>query len=142
MCKIGQQDRCKETGCEFSKQFGAHCYGEKIKQISIPSIYDLWDKTSFDTIASTNTNQTVFKPLKRKEKKIIVHIPPITKKQKIYNRSNGICYLCGDPVSFSEMTVDHVIPKSKGGGNGIKNLRATHAKCNHDKGDKIIDYLD
>lgn len=32
-CRIGQNERCKNTGCEWEKGFGFNCHGEKIKTI-------------------------------------------------------------------------------------------------------------
>ncbi len=37
------------------------------------------------------------------------------------------------------MTIDHIIPKSKGGGNDQKNLQPMCCGCNRKKGDKILD---
>lgn len=36
------------------------------------------------------------------------------------------------------MTVDHVIPKSKGGTNDLKNKQILCCKCNSEKSDKLI----
>lgn len=38
------------------------------------------------------------------------------------------------------MTVDHIIPKSKGGGEEMENKQPMCAKCNSSKSDKIINY--
>jgi hypothetical protein len=42
-----------------------------------------------------------------------------------------ICYLCGEIIrSASSAWVDHVVPRSKGGGDEPENLRWTHDGCN------------
>lgn len=55
------------------------------------------------------------------------------------------CHLCHQPIRFEEYgnyshpkgwEVDHVRPRSKGGHNGLTNLRAAHAHCNRKKGNK------
>lgn len=49
-----------------------------------------------------------------------------------------ICLCCGR--NDVPMTVDHVIPLSKGGSNGIHNIQPLCGSCNSKKGIKIIDY--
>lgn len=43
-----------------------------------------------------------------------------------------VCHLCGGEDADS---ADHVIPRSKGGGHGLANLRPAHASCNRARGD-------
>jgi len=52
---------------------------------------------------------------------------------RVYKRDGYECVYCG---SKKELTVDHVIPKSKGGGNEWTNLVTSCFKCNLKKGDK------
>jgi 5-methylcytosine-specific restriction endonuclease McrA len=50
-------------------------------------------------------------------------------------RKSDKCAICG--VKFSSMrdiTLDHIIPKSKGGGNDLQNLQLAHERCNMEKG--------
>lgn len=42
---------------------------------------------------------------------------------------------------FKLMTIDHVIPKSKGGTNRLKNLVPSCCECNIKKSDKILDSI-
>ena len=48
----------------------------------------------------------------------------------------GLCGICGDslPEDEAEIHVDHIVPVSRGGGDGRENLQATHAFCNLSKG--------
>ena len=57
------------------------------------------------------------------------------KKKNLYVRNNK-CGICGKPVAYKKATIDHILPKSKGGGNGIMNLQIAHWKCNNAKGGK------
>lgn len=49
---------------------------------------------------------------------------------------------CGYPdktiASFEEATLDHIIPRSKGGRTRLANLQLMHAKCNSDRSSKPI----
>lgn len=48
-------------------------------------------------------------------------------------KSNGLCAHCGQKLSLSEMTVEHVIPKDKGGTHDMSNLVALCMDCNVNK---------
>lgn len=52
----------------------------------------------------------------------------------IYHQSKGRCKICGKPVVFEEMTLDHIIPLSSGGKEDVSNLQCTHMECNQAKG--------
>jgi CRISPR/Cas system Type II protein with McrA/HNH and RuvC-like nuclease domain len=54
-------------------------------------------------------------------------------RNRIYKRDNHECVYCG---SKKDLTLDHVIPKSKGGGNDWTNLVTSCFKCNLRKGNK------
>lgn len=52
-------------------------------------------------------------------------------------RYNNKCVCCGET---KELTIDHVIPLSKGGRNDIDNIQPLCKSCNSSKKDKTIDY--
>ena len=53
-----------------------------------------------------------------------------------------LCYLCGELIlDQREFSLDHVIPKSKGGATEIWNLYPAHKYCNECKADiKLADF--
>jgi 5-methylcytosine-specific restriction endonuclease McrA len=68
-----------------------------------------------------------------------VRIPRDTHRRKItrravFARDGWACQYCG---SRSNLTVDHVIPKSKGGQSSWDNIVASCAPCNRRKGDAL-----
>src|ERR671925_187586 len=68
-----------------------------------------------------------------------VKVPRDTHRRKItrravFARDGWTCQYCG---SRSNLTVDHVIPRSKGGGSSWDNIVASCAPCNRRKGDAL-----
>ena len=68
-----------------------------------------------------------------------VRIPRDTHRRKItrravFARDEWTCQYCG---SRTNLTVDHVIPRSKGGGSSWDNIVASCAPCNRRKGDAL-----
>jgi 5-methylcytosine-specific restriction endonuclease McrA len=69
-----------------------------------------------------------------------VRIPRDTHRRKItrravFARDEWTCQYCG---SRSNLTVDHVIPRSKGGSSSWDNIVASCAPCNRRKGDMLL----
>lgn len=52
----------------------------------------------------------------------------------IYAKYNGCCAICGKPVKFDKLTIDHKTPLSKGGTDEIDNLQLSCWMCNQFKG--------
>ncbi|MHA7857702.1 MAG: HNH endonuclease [Henriciella sp.] len=63
---------------------------------------------------------------------------------------SGLCALCGAPMLQNRFqapharvwgkqraTIDHIIPKSKGGSDRAENLQLAHARCNKIKGNRL-----
>ena len=68
-----------------------------------------------------------------------VRIPRDTHRRKItrravFARDGWACQYCG---SRSNLTVDHVVPKSKGGASSWENIVASCAPCNRRKGNSL-----
>lgn len=58
-----------------------------------------------------------------------------TQKLRLYAKQNGGCARCFDSFTVKQLTDDHTIPISKGGGNALWNRRLVCAKCNREKSD-------
>jgi len=53
-------------------------------------------------------------------------------RRAIFARDSGRCAYCRGPAE----TIDHVLPRSRGGGHAWENVVAACAPCNHTKGDR------
>jgi len=57
-------------------------------------------------------------------------------RHRLFKRDNHECVYCG---SKKNLTVDHILPKSRGGDNTWTNLITCCSNCNRQKGDKTPD---
>lgn len=57
-------------------------------------------------------------------------------RENIFHRDNNICTYCGNSFNKSELTIDHIVPKSRGGTNDWKNIITSCKPCNGKKADK------
>jgi 5-methylcytosine-specific restriction endonuclease McrA len=67
------------------------------------------------------------------------HIPykgVLLNRANLFRRDRGQCQYCG---STRQLTIDHVIPRSKGGKSSWNNLVTACSRCNVGKGDKSLE---
>lgn len=69
-------------------------------------------------------------------------------RQSIYERDNWTCHLCNEPVdreadvnSHSAPSLDHLLPRSKGGSDEPTNLATAHRLCNAIRQDKDLEQV-
>jgi len=60
---------------------------------------------------------------------------PRFSKKRLFERDNYECAYCGKVAT----TVDHIVPRSRGGSTVWENTVASCLKCNHKKGNKTLD---
>ena len=63
------------------------------------------------------------------------HVLPFTRRN-LYARDGGSCVYCGQHVSFSNFTIDHVHPRSLGGKTTWENAVTACMSCNNRKGNR------
>ena len=59
-----------------------------------------------------------------------------THKHQLFGRQEGICTGCRVAFPFRNMTIDHIVPQSKGGTDHIDNLQLLCGACNSLKGNR------
>lgn len=57
-------------------------------------------------------------------------------RREIFIRDNYTCQYCG--TRTSDLTIDHIIPRSRGGDHSWENLVSACRTCNHRKGGKLL----
>lgn len=60
-------------------------------------------------------------------------------KENIFFRDNYTCSYCGKKFPKSQLTLDHVIPFSRGGKKTWDNIVTACTRCNNEKSDKSLD---
>lgn len=58
-------------------------------------------------------------------------------RKNILMRDQYICQYCAERFGPGELTLDHVVPRSRGGTNTWENLVACCLRCNNRKGDRL-----
>jgi len=106
--------------------------------------------STYEPLHFTNWKRAIILIFKEKAKKIsnrviklvnYVRIPFSNQNEKypsrqlVYKRDDYECQYCGNK---KKLTIDHVIPKSKGGKDTWDNVVAACATCNVKKGDKLL----
>ncbi len=63
-----------------------------------------------------------------------------SRKQTLATRDGGArCRYCGARKKIYRLTIDHVVPRSRGGVDALTNCVLACNQCNHDKADKLPD---
>ena len=67
----------------------------------------------------------------------IPHQTRALSRKNILLRDRNTCQYCGKVLAAGELTLDHVIPRSRGGASTWENLVACCHTCNHKKGNLL-----
>ena len=63
----------------------------------------------------------------------------MAKKETVLSKLNGHCAYCGKKLKLAKVTCDHIVARSKGGGNGVENLHPACRLCNSMKGAESVE---
>ncbi len=72
---------------------------------------------------------------------ILIPIPYRKQKHVLYGRQEGKCNGCRILFPFPNLTIDHIVPRSRGGTDHLDNLQLLCGACNSIKGDREMAYL-
>lgn len=123
------------TACVAAEQLNRQWIGIDIS----PSAEDI-TKLRLDQTVDEESN--LFNPFtdvivqtKAPKRTDLVKLPkPHKYKHEIYGQQEGKCTLCNHYFPFRNMTIDHIIPESRGGTDERKNIQLLCSACNSTKG--------
>jgi 5-methylcytosine-specific restriction endonuclease McrA len=79
------------------------------------------------------------------------HYDPSITLKKLYERDGGVCQICGEPCDWNDTewgshgptypSIDHIVPRAKGGEHKWSNVQLAHCICNSRKRDLMGDEL-
>jgi 5-methylcytosine-specific restriction endonuclease McrA len=55
----------------------------------------------------------------------------------VWQRGQGKCGICGEPITLEETYVDHITPLARGGEHSYANTQPAHELCNLQKGSSL-----
>ena len=93
-----------------------------------------------ETFGLVNPQLAIFKPSIIRVFKYVkqnIHKVPLSR-ENVYRRDNFECVYCGNS-NIKTLTLDHVIPQSKGGKDSWDNLVTACRSCNSEKADLTLD---
>ncbi|MFM2064568.1 MAG: hypothetical protein RLZZ507_4239 [Cyanobacteriota bacterium] len=61
-----------------------------------------------------------------------------SKKQKLSDVYGSCCWWCRKSMSIDKLTIEHLLPKSRGGSNSLENLRLACLTCNRSRGNSLF----
>lgn len=67
--------------------------------------------------------------------------PSLDVKERLYKDQSGECVGCGTEYQQKDFEIDHIKPKSKGGGDYYDNYQLLCGHCNRTKGNRPMEYL-
>ncbi|WP_051212489.1 HNH endonuclease [Butyrivibrio fibrisolvens] len=59
-------------------------------------------------------------------------------KKIILQKTDGVCASCGRKLSIEKVTIEHFVPKYRGGEDDIRNLLPLCKNCNKQKGSRVV----
>ena len=106
----------------------------RVEVISSGDKPSIWDE-SFNTPNKSFQLPATVRLLERVSRR---YTAPRFKKRVLFNRDNWQCQYCNVKLDWTSITIDHVIPRSRGGATSWKNCVAACRRCNMKKGSRML----
>ena len=129
------------TTCVAAQQLQRRWIGidieEKAADVLVRRLKD--DSGMFEDFIHINALKDEKKLPKRTD--IVEIAPNYTVKEKLYKEQESKCNGCRTEFDIRNLEIDHIIPKSKGGGDYVENYQLLCGNCNRMKGNRPMEYL-
>lgn len=126
----------EDSAYYYSKELVAWSMGEVDFTIFGGTNAESGDRSSL----TMNTILAIKGKVNEKQQRALYGIPPLTNKG-LFRRDQNVCAYCGDSFTTSQLTRDHVHPRSKGGVDKWENVVTACGPCNKLKDDRDIDQI-
>lgn len=120
----------QEAVCLYARELVVWTIGDEVLSI----------RGGFNRIEQSQTLVEVNSIIACDGRVVVPHrlIPPLTNRA-LFRRDRNTCLYCGHTFSDWDLTRDHVVPKSRGGSDLWDNVVSACKRCNHRKGDRLLD---
>lgn len=106
----------------------------RVEVISSGDKPSLWDE-AFTTSSKSYPIPATVRLLERVNRR---YTAPRFKKRVLFNRDNWQCQYCGVKLDWASITIDHIVPRCRGGSTSWKNCVASCRRCNMKKGSRPL----
>ena len=114
------------------KAFGLLMKG-RVEVITLGDAPSMWD----EYLSTTTTKFQIPATVRLLQRANIGSSPPRFRKKVLYNRDGWCCQYCKKKLGRGSITIDHVVPRCRGGTTSWKNCVVSCKQCNRDKGSKL-----
>jgi site-specific DNA-methyltransferase (adenine-specific) len=131
------------TTCVAAQQLGRKWIGIDIEEKAVEILFERLESVTGTVGENTLRMKDLFVHRKDVPVRSDVMVEEITKntKEKLFATQKGHCNGCNGKFEVWNLEVDHVVPKSKGGGDYYENYQLLCGSCNRIKGDRPMEYL-
>ncbi|HLX81915.1 MAG TPA: HNH endonuclease signature motif containing protein [Burkholderiales bacterium] len=142
---LGNGDRSLRTGKRtLSAKFAKGARGERTNYAHITKVLKGLEDKGCLKIGDTTREGTSYTVVPPREVPIVIeqlavrisaptdsdYFSSPEKRQEIFERDKWTCQYCGEKIAPDNSTLDHFVPRSKGGDNSKENLKVACLMCN------------
>ncbi len=119
-----------------------------VARVIMPDTYEVYDFRSWADLSVSDGEpyvRTVSRPIRIPEVILLVAcertIPPkvVFSRRNLFRRDRNTCQYCGRKLPSDQLSIDHVIPRARGGKSTWTNCVVACFECNVRKGNKLLE---